>query len=649
MFDFVRKHMKVMMFVMFLLIIPSFVLFGIDGYNRAREKSETVARVGSYDINQGEWDATHKAESDRLRASMPKLDPKLLDSAEARYATLERLVHDKVLAQAADKFKLTTSDARLARDLQEDPSIASLRLPNGKLDMERYRQLAASQGLTPEGFEARVRRELSIRQVTAGITDTGFAAAAVADISLNAFFEKREVQIARFAPTDYASKVNPTEAELEAFYKANLNLFQAPEQATVEYISLDLETVKKSIAINEADLKSYYEQNAARLSGKEERRASHILISAAKDAPAAERQKAKARAQELLQVVRKAPASFAEVAKKNSQDTGSAANGGDLDFFARGAMVKPFEDAAFAMKIGDISELVESDFGYHIILLSDIKAPAQRSFEELRAGIESDLKTQQAQAKFAETAEAFTNGVYEQSDSLKPVADKLKLEIKTVANVTRKPPAGVTGALANAKFLAALFAPDAIEKKHNTEAVETAPNQLTAGRVTHYTPARTLPLAEVSSAVRERVVAARAAELARKDGIEKLASWKASPASALMPPAVLVGRDQAQAIAPQVLAATLRADTAALPVFVGVDLAAQGYAVVRVNKVVPRAAPAQAAAKQDRDQYAKWWTEAENQAYYGTLQERFKAAIMPARPARNAIDLPEPVSEPGAK
>ncbi|MDD5334450.1 MAG: SurA N-terminal domain-containing protein [Rhodoferax sp.] len=638
MFDFVRKHTKIMMFVMFLLIIPSFVLFGIDGYNRMREKGEAVARVGGYDITLGEWDAAHKAEADRLRTSMPNLDAKLLDSPEARYATLERLVRERVLAQAADKFKLTTSDARLARDLQEDPTIASLRLPDGKLDMDRYRQLAASQGLTPEGFEARVRHDLSVRQVEAGLTGTGFSAAAVADVSLNAFFEKREIQIANFLSTDFAAKVNPNEGELEAFYKANQALFQAPEQASIEYVVLDLESVKKSISISEADLKSYYDQNAARLSGAEERRASHILINAAKDAPAAERQKAKARAQELLQEVRKAPDSFADVAKKNSQDTGSAAKGGDLDFFARGAMVKPFETAVFALKKGDISEVVESDFGYHIIKLTDVKTPKQRSFEELRAGIEADLKTQQAQRKFAETAEAFTNGVYEQSDSLKPVADKLKLEIKTVANMTRKPAAGTTGILANAKFLAAIFGPDAVEKKRNTEAIETAPNQLAAGRITQYVAARTLPFVDVRAVVRERVVATRAAELANKEGVEKLAAWKAAPASAQMPAAVLVSRDQAQNVAPQVLNAVLRVDASALPVFVGVNLGGQGYAVVKVNKIVPRTPPAEAAARQDRAQYAQWWTGAESQAYYGLLKERFKAAIMTARPSRTAGD-----------
>ncbi|MEI8030706.1 MAG: SurA N-terminal domain-containing protein [Comamonadaceae bacterium] len=639
MFDFVRKHTKIMMFVMFLLIIPSFVLFGIDGYNRMREKGEAVARVGGYDISQAEWDSAHKSESDRMRASMPNLDAKLLDAPEARYATLERLVRERVLGQAADKFKLTTSDARLARDLQENPTIASLRLPDGKLDMDRYRQLAASQGLTPEGLEARVRRDLSVRQVEAGVVASGFSAAAVADVSLTAFFERREVQVVNFNTSDYASRINPTDAELDAFYKANQSMFQAPEQANIEYLVLDLESVKKSISINEADLRSYYDQNVARLSGKEERRASHILINAAKDAPAAERQKAKARANELLLAARKSPESFSDLAKKNSQDTGSAANGGDLEFFARGAMVKPFEDAAFAMKKGDISEVVESDFGYHIIKLTDIKSPKQRSFEELRASIEADLKTQQAQRKFAETAETFTNGVYEQSDNLKSIADKLKLDIRTANNLTRKPAPGGTGPLASAKFLAAIFGADAVEKKRNTEAIETAPNQLAAGRIAKYGAARTLPFADVRGVVRERVVAARATELAKKEGMEKLAAWKAAPASASMPAAVVVSRDQPQTLPASVLGAALHVDTTALPVFAGVDLGAQGYAVVRVNKIVERPAPAEAAAKQDRNQYAQWWTGAENQAYYGLLKERFKAEVMASRPARAATDL----------
>jgi peptidyl-prolyl cis-trans isomerase D len=633
MFDFVRKHMKVMQFLLFLLIFPSFVLVGINGYNRLKEKGETVAKVDGQEIAQGDWDAAHKLEVDRLRQSMPTLDAKLLDSPAARYATLERMVRDRVLAAAAAKSKLVTSDTRLARELQQNEMIAALRGPDGKLDMARYRQLVGAQGMTPEMFEASVRADLSARQVLAGMGGTSFATPTQANLSLNAYFEKRDVQVAPFAAADYASRVKPTDAELEAFYKNNAALFQAPEQASIEYVVLDLDTVKKTLTVNDQDLKTYYEQNAGRLSGQEERRASHILIAVPKGAPPAEREKAKAKATELLAAVKKSPESFAEIAKKNSQDPGSAANGGDLDFFARGAMTKPFEEAAFALKKGEIRGLVETEFGYHIIMVTDVKAPKQRSFEEMKPELEADLKKQQAQRKFAEAADTFSNGVYEQSDSLKPVADRLKLEIRTASKVTRTPAPGAGGALANPKFLNALFSPDSTQKKRNTEAVEIAPNTLVAGRVTQYTPARTMPFAEVRDRVQERVVSARAAELAKKEGMEKLAAWKANPAGAALPAAVAVSRQESQKQAQAVVEAALRADPAALPVLVGVDLGEQGYAVIKVNKVLPREKPTEDVAKQERQQYAQWWASAENLAYYNLLKERFKVQIEVPKPS----------------
>ncbi len=638
MFDLVRKHTKILMFVMFLLIIPSFVLFGIDGYTNFRDKSEAVAKVGGYDISQSEWDNAHKQQVDRIRAQMPTIDAKLLDSADAKYATLERLVRDRVLAEAADKLHLQTGDARLARELQQSEAIASLRGADGKLDMERYRALAASQGLTPEGFEARVRRDLSTRQVESGITSSGFATPAQAGVSLNAFFEKRELQFVAFLPADFAAKVNPTDAEIEAFYKDNQALFKAPESANVEYVVLDLEAVKKSITLNEADLKTYYQQNQARLSGSEERRASHILLNAPKSASGAERAKAKTRADELLAEVRKAPDSFAEVAKKNSQDPGSAPKGGDLDYFTKGAMVKPFEDEVYALKKGDISEVVESDFGYHIIRLTDVKEVKQKSFEELRPGLETELKAQQAKTKYAELAESFTNTVYEQSDSLKPVAEKLKLEIKTANNLARQAAPGTTGVLSNPKLLAAIFNPDAIEKKRNTEGVETAPNQMVSARIVQYTAARTLPLADVRTNARDRLVTQRTLSLAKKEGADKLAAWKADPASATLPAASTVSRDQPLGVPPQIVEAAMRADTAKLPAFVGVDMGSQGYAVAKINAVNTRVAPVEAAAKQELSQYTVGWSAVESQAYYNGLKERYKAKIMAPKPVRSPLD-----------
>jgi peptidyl-prolyl cis-trans isomerase D len=284
------------------------------------------------------------------------------------------------------------------------------------------------------------------------------------------------------------------------------------------------------------------------------------------------------------------------------------------------------------MKKGEIGGPVETEFGYHIIKLTDIKLPKQRSYEEMKPELEAELKKQQAQRKYAETADIFSNAVYEQSDSLKPAAEKLKLEIKTAANVQRVPAPGATGLLANPKFLSALFAPDSIDKKRNTEAIEAAPSTLVSGRIAQYTPARTLPFAEVKDQVRQRVVGVRAAELAKKEGTDKLAAWKANPAGASLPPAVMVSRQEASQQPPQVIDAALRADPAALPAFTGVDLGQQGYAVIKVNKVVPREAPSADMARQERDQYEQWWATAETMAYFNLLKERFKAQILVPKP-----------------
>ena len=632
MFDFIRKHTKWTMALLFLLIVPSFVLVGMNS-NPTTAKGAVVARVDGTDITQPEWDQEHLKEVDRLRASMPTLDAKLLDSPEARFATLERMVRDRVVAVAANKLKLSTSDQHLARELQNSPEIVALRRADGSLDMERYRQLLGAQGMSPEMFEANVRADLSRRQVLAGIAGSVMGSNAAADLALNAFFEKREIQVARFDAVTYAAKLNPSDADLEQYYKTNEKLFQAPEQASIEYVVLDLETVAKGITVNEADLKTYYEQNASQLAGAEERRASHILITAPATAPAAVREEAKARAQALLASVQKAPDTFADLARKNSQDPGSAPNGGDLDFFAKGAMVKPFEDAVFSMQKGDVSAVVASDFGFHIIKLTDIKTPKPRSFEEMKPTLEADLKKQQAQKKFSETAEAFSNGVYEQSDSLKPVADRLKVDIRAAASVMRQPAKEATGPLANAKFLNALFSPDSIEKKRNTEAIDLGANQLVAGRIVNYTPAQTRPLAEVKEGVRQRWLLQQGAEAARKEGVDKLAAWKASPDGAALAKPVLVSRDQTQQLPAPIVDAALRANIGALPALTGVDLGSQGYAIVRVNKVVPRDPPVESAAKQERGQYAQQWASAETLAYYNGLKERFKAEILTPKPA----------------
>jgi len=632
MFESIRKYSKLIMIPLYCLIILGFVFSGVQGYRGIKASADAVAKVGGQSISQAEWDAAHQDEVKRIRAATPNADPKLLDSPEARYATLERMVREKVWQQAGQDAVRVVTDARLAREIEAIPAIAAMRRADGSLDVEAYKTLLKSNGLEPAQFDARVRNELVLRQNEQAVGRSAFATKAVTDATLNAFFQRREVQLVYYKPADYLAKVKPTDTEVQAYFEANKGQFQSAESADIEYVVLNLEAVKNSLTVNEADLKTYYDQNAQRLAGKEERKASHILIAVAKDAATDVREKAKAAAQALLAKSRAKPDSFAELARKNSQDSASASQGGDLGYFTKGSMVKQFEDAVFAMKKGDISEVVESDFGYHIIKLTDIKAAKQTSFESVRDKLESEYKTQQAQRKFAEVAEVFSNAVYEQGDSLKPVAEKLKLEIKQASGVLRKPPTKSPGALSQPRVLEAIFNAETIAKKQNTEAIEVAPNTLVSARVTRHMPVRELALDEVRAQVMDKLSREQATALAQKAAEADLASWKAQSALPKLPEPVLISRDAAPQVSSVVLNAVLRADTSTLPVWVGIDMTSQGYALARITQVMPRKEVDAQASLQDRAQFTQLLGRAEAEAYYQMLKLRYKVQINVTKP-----------------
>ena len=640
MFDFVRKHPRVLQFVLVLLIFPSFVFFGIQGYSGSQGgEATTVASVAGRKITQAEWDAAHRQQIDRVQRQMPGVNVKLFDTPEMKAQALDALVRERVMLTAVDKLNLVTSDERLQRQFASDPQLAFLRNPDGSANKDAL----AAQGMSSEMFAQRLRQDYSMRQVLAGLGGTAFAPAGAAAAALDAMFQQREIQVQRFEPKDYVAKVTPSDADIDKFYKdpANAGQFQAPEQASVEYVVLDLESLKKDVKVSEDDLKKYYAENKARFTAPEERRASHILIKADKSAPAAEREKAKAKADALLAQWTGKTAVFADLARKNSDDPGSADKGGDLDFFARGAMVKPFEDAAFSLKPGDTSGVVESDFGFHIIQVTGARGGEVRPFEAVRAEIEDENRKQQAQARFAEQAVAFSNLVEDQSDSLKPAVDKFKLELKTAKGVKRTPSPDAAGPLSNPKFLEALFGSDVIRNKRNTLAVDIGSNQLVAGRVLQHSPAQQLPLTEVSAKVREKVVAAQAAALARKEGESRLAELQKTPDAALSAPPLTVSRAQLRELPKPLVDAVLKAPATPLPAFVGVDLADQGYALARVTKVLGRD-PVAGDPLRSKAQYEQAWSDAESQAYYTALKTRFKVELKavtasPAELAASAV------------
>ena len=631
MFDFFRKHTRVLQFVLVLLIFPSFVFFGIQGYSGfSGNENDTVAKVAGNKISRIEWEAAQRDQIERVRRQMPNVDAKLFDTPEMKRQSLDAVVRDRVMQAAAEKLNLGISDDRLQRLFATDPQFAFLRNPDGSVNKDAL----VAQGLSSEMFARRLRQDLSQRQVTLGLAGSVFAPVSAAASALDAMFQQREIQVQRFDAKDSLDKVNPTDADLEKFYKdaTHAAQFQAPEQASIEYVVLDLATLKKGITVSDKDLRDHYTANEKRYTVAEERRASHILIKAEAGATAAVRSAAKAKADALLIEVKKNPAGFAELARKNSDDPGSAEKGGDLDFFARGGIAaKPLEDAAFALKPDEVSGVVESEFGYHIVKLTAVRGGQTRGFDSVRAELEAEVATQLAQKRFSEVAAEFTNMVYEQPDSLKPVVDKFKLELRTASNVQRTPLVGAPTAslaLTSSKFLDALFGNDAIRNKRNTEAVEVAPSTMVSGRIVQYAAAQQLPLAQVKAKVRERVVAEQAAAVARKLGESRLASLKVVPETALPEAAQKVSRAQPGSASGALLDAVLKAPADKLPAVIGVDLGDAGYAVVKLVKVLGRD-PAVGEPAQAQAQYAQAWGEAESQAYYAALKTRLKVEIKP--------------------
>jgi peptidyl-prolyl cis-trans isomerase D len=634
MFEFIRSHTRLTLGFLLLLIIPSFIFFGIEGYTRFTSgAAETVAKVAGQAITRAEWDQAHQRLVDRVRRQQPGLDAAVLDSPQARRETLDVMLRERTLIAAAREMHLTPSDTRLQRLFVTDPNFAGLRNPDGSVN----RELLLAQGMNSEMLAQQLRQDYAMRQVLAGVEQSSIAPAGVANRSLDALLERREVQLQRFDPAAYRAKVAPTDAELEAYYKAHEAEFRTPEQAQIEYVTLDFAALGKDLTVSDEDARRYYEQNGARFSAPEERRASHILIKAESGASAAERAKAKARAEALRAQLQSNPAAFAELARKNSDDPGSAAKGGDLDFFGRGAMVKPFEDAAWALKKGEISNVVETDFGYHVILLTDVRGGEKRPFEAVRSEIQDELRKAELAKRWPEAAEQFTNMAYEQSDSLQPLIDKWKLEKKS-ATVQRRPAPGATGALASVKLLDALFADDALRNKRNTDAVEVGPNQLVAARVVTHQPSRVPPLAEVKDRVHERVVALQAAAMARKEGEARVAALRDKPDEALKDTLTL-SRTASLGAPREVIDAVMRADATKLPLVSGIDLGDAGYVVLKVTKVLPRE-PAPGGDASLRAQYAQAWGAAEGEAYLEALKKRYKVQVMPAAAVAPAASAP---------
>lgn len=625
MLEVIREHAqgKIAKIILALITIP-FALWGVESYIQNAGSGPVAAKMGDQEISQQEFISALKDQQDRMRASLGKnFDPGIMEQPEVRKSVLDNLITQRLILADAAHEGLAVTDAHLARFIAGIEAFHE----GGKFSPVRYESLLRSQNMTPAMFEQRLRQDMLLQASREGFVGSAVLPASVVDGLIRMLEQQRETSQAVIPIEQFMSQVRPDPDAVKAYYEKHQNEFKVPEQARLEYVVLSVGKLLPLVDVSEDEIATYYKEHAAQFVLAEERRASHILISVPTDASAADKAAAQDKARNIWKEAKQKPENFAQLAKQYSQDTGSAAQGGDLGFFARGAMVKPFEDAAFKMSEGEIGEPVQSDFGFHIIKLVAVKPGKARTLSEVRGEIALEVKKQKAGKKFTENAENFSNLVYEQGDSLNPVAQQLGLKVEQSAWVSRM--ASDTPELNNPKLLQAVFTEEVVKNKRNTEAIEVAPNTLVAARLLEYKPASTKSLEEVSGMLSQRLQRQQASTLAVKWGKDALVQLQQGK--------VLVGLDwsQPQAVSrnspaglePAALKEAFKLNAVKLPGYAGVENGQGGFTLIKLSKVIEAGAVEESKKKAYAQRFASMLEQEYAAAYLASLRQKTKVEI----------------------
>ena len=579
MLEIIRTHSTGWMAKLILILITvPFALFGIDAYLKGAGADASVAKVDGAKISVQEYRNAMQSLRDRLQKENPK-DIGVLDSPEVKQSVLDRLINTRLLNAEAINSNFKVSNEQLAQFIISLPEFQQ----GGKFSQEVYDKLLSQNQMTPSQFEKKMRGELLLQQVRDGIPSLAFTAPSLENAILSVEHQQREVSVAEIKSADFISQVKVDPTEVQAYYDKHKDKFKVPEQVKLEFVMMSANTLIPKMQTTEEEAKKFYDENSSKFQGNEQRHASHILIGVSATASPEVKAEAKKKAEQVLAEVKKNPTKFADLAKKYSQDPGSAEKGGDLGTFGRGAMVKPFEDAVFSMKPGDVSGLVQSDFGYHIIKLTEVVGQGQ-DFESLKPQIRAELMYQKAIAKFSEQAEAFSATVYEQSTSLQAAADAYGIPVQKTEWLSYADGAKF---FKSDKLMTLVFTDEVLKDKRNTEAVEVSNNTLVSARVVDYKPSAPRSFDEVKNGIEDLLKIEKASKLAIDKGTTSLASLKEAKDVAgldwIAP--VIVDRKNAQGLTDLTMSNVFKIDTAKLPAYAGVSDSKKGYLLIKVSAV----------------------------------------------------------------
>lgn len=611
-----RTHKRWMMFIAMIFIIPSFVVTGIYSYNRMSDSENDIAKVGDTTITVEDFNNAKRTYLDNLRRQMGNnFNANMLDTQEAKVSILAGLITDRVLSLEMAQSYINVSEADAVNLIKTAPAFQR----NGAFSQEAYKQFLNATGKSDEYFVYELRRDLAREILLNSVAATTLGSETVATRIHDLLSEERGIRTYSIKPDTFAKKVQVSEDEMKAYYEKNKALFAVEESVDIEYVVLSPENYK-DIKASDEDAKTFYEQNLQRFSTPEQRRASHILIAAQGD----KTEDAKKKADDLYAQLKADPKKFAQLAKANSQDPGSARNGGDLGFFQKGMMVPEFEKAVFTAKKGDLVAPVKTDFGFHIIMVTDVKPAAAKPMADVRKEIDALYAQQAAMQMFAEDAENFSNMVYEQSESLQPVVEKFNLKLQTAQNITRTHNDDVI----TAHVVEGLYSFDVLDDKRNTNAIEIAPNTLLAARVVKHHPKTTETYEAVKGNIKTALTKQKMAEMAKVEGEKVLAQiQKGEKSTAKFGKKITISREKPENMTFDVINAALRPVAQSLPVYTGLQTVDGSYMIINVldNKVTP-VAPEELTMR--KAELAQIYSRPEQVAFLAALEEKFGVEIL---------------------
>ncbi len=586
MLHFIRESIQgwIAWAIVIMLIVP-FALWGINSYV-GDGGNLVIASVNGEEISRQAYTQEYYQQRNRLQQMLgAQYDPSTFDK-RIKSQALDDLVQKEVLLQNAQSMGFRVGAQDVVKAIQSFESFQE----DGKFSSELYKRQLTAQGESPAGFEQRIQRAILTQQLYSGIAATALTTNQQVEQILQLQEQKRNIDYLMLAKLDYKSEDDAADEAISAYYNSHQNQYMTPEKISIEYVELSLDKLNIDAIPSEDELKQYYDDRKEQYKGNEQRRTRHILFEIPKDADEDTIKAVLKKAEDIKAQLDKGE-SFAELAKKYSQDPGSAEKGGDLGYFGAGFMDPNYDKAMFSMKEGDVSDPILSAYGYHIIKLENIKGGGVKPFDVVREELIKEYQKSAKEKKYFEESEKLTNLAYEVPDSLDDAAGAIGVEIKTSDLFERN---RGTGIAANPKVRAAAFSEDVLKNHYNSEPIEVGENHVVVVRIKEHEEPSIRPLEDVKPEILVRILDTKSRERAKAEG-EKLLEQLSSTSDAdkilqdLKKEWVKSGdimRDDSK-IDKAIVAKAFKLQNSKgdKPVFGGLVLPSGDYAIVRVNSV----------------------------------------------------------------